>query len=372
MPIPSALQKQREILKAAAAVSQTTDATNTGETTPPAAVAAPALTVVPTVTPTSQPDNPVAQLSALETQLQNAVTPEALAEVKREIADMTAKYSTMSGRVSAESKRAAEAEARIQQLDLNARAFEQRAAEAERQRDELSAVARERERNAQLQGLDDSNDMSDEEINSISPEDAKMIKSLTKKQFVPLLKTLYAEVDEMKTKMRILEDVGARVSEIGKTQADIDKHTRATAARMYFRKELTPHVADWEQVVGSEAWKEYMKTPDDPTRPDFKKGHMVHRLQESKNIPGLVAVVKEFKMSQAPGGSALAQLVTPAATSAAAATPVPVQMKTSEYVDNQRKFNRTKEMKPADWEAYKSKFRAALEKGQVVDDAKIL
>lgn len=373
MAIPSAIQKQREKLKSQEAAANPVgvvqqvevNALQFGDTSTE-------VTLEP-VTGNDEVDlaNYTEQLTDLNDRLSNADTPEEVSQARQEIAALKDKYSSLLGRLQAESKRANTAEARLHLQDDNVRTLESRATAAEQERDELTAKERERTRKEKLAGLDDGDDITDDELNEFDPKDIRMIRGLNKKQLVPVIKTLLAEVDDLKAQVSQLHTVGHRVSEIDKSHQALAHQAAANAERDYFNKVLTPHFPEWEKWVKTSEWKTFLAAPENDD-PNVRKGHVLAHYRKSKFVPGIVALFKEFQSRSGQGnGNGLGALATPAKTSADRTPTAKPKVKSSEYVKNLNAYTKSKSISKEQWEKFKVAFHQAQKEGRVDDDAGI-
>lgn len=366
MAIPSSIQKQREKLKTQEAPVV---ATAPVEQTVPVEVE-PVVESAP-ITGNDEADlsNYTEQLEGLNDRLTNASTPEEVSQARQEIAALKDKYSSLLGRLQAESRRANTAETRLHLQDDNVRSLESRVHYAEKERDELSAKERERLRKEKLAGLDDA-DITEEEINEFDPKDIRMVRGLTQKQFVPAIKTLLAEVDDLKAQVAQLQTVGHTVSDISRSHQALAQQAAANTEREYYNRVLTPHLSNWEATVKTPEWKAFLATPDNVEDPNVKKGHILAHYRKSKYVPGIVALFKEFQSRSGLGNtSGLGSLVTPAKTSADRTPTAKPKMKSSEYVKNLNAFTKSHSISKEQWEKFKSAFHQAQQEGRVEDDA---
>lgn len=373
MAIPSAIQKQRDKLKAQEAQANP-GADGSAEEETQTQVQQ---TQVDTLKPLTGNDEAdlatyTEQLEGLNDRLTNASTPEEVTQARQEIAALKDKYSSLLGRLQAESRRANTAEARLHLQDDNVRTLESRATAAEKERDELTAKERERTRKEKLAGLDDGDDVTDDEVNEFDPKDIRMMRGLTKKQFVPVIKTLLAEVDDLKAQVTQLQTVGQTVSEIGKSHQALAQQAAATTERDYYNRVLTPHFSEWESMVKTPEWKSFLASPDNEVDPNVKKGHILAHYRKSKFVPGIVALFKEFQSRSGAGaGNSLGSLVTPAKTSADRTPTAKPKVKSSEYVKNLNAYTKSKSISKEQWDKFKAAFHQAQTEGRVEDDAGI-
>ena len=373
MAIPSAIQKQRDKLKSQDAQGNPGDSNPTEEGTQ-TQVQPSQNNTSPSITGDDDNDlaNYTEQLEGLNDRLINASTPEEVAQARQEIAALKDKYSSLLGRLQAESRRANTAEARLHLQDDNVRTLESRATTAEKERDELNAKERERTRKEKLVGLDDGDDITDDELNEYDPKDIRMMRGLNKKQLVPVIKTLLAEVDDLKAQVTQLQSVGQTVSEIGKSHQALAQQAAASTERDFYNRVLTPHVSDWESMVKTSEWKSFLAAPDNEVDPSVQKGHLLAHYRKSKFVPGIVALFKEFQSrSEVSAGNGLGSLVTPAKTSADRTPTAKPKVKSSEYVKNLNAYTKSKSISREQWEKFKTAFTQAQSEGRVEDDAGI-
>jgi FtsZ-binding cell division protein ZapB len=311
-------------------------------------------------------------LAALQDKLNDANTPDEIAAVKAEIAALKNKYATLLGRLQAEATRANTAETRLSALDMTSRTWEERASNAEKERDELLSHRREQERKVKLAGLDEGDEISDDEVNEFDPKDVRLIRGLTKKQLVPVIKTLLAEVDDLKNEVGQLRTVGQRVADIDKTHQELAVTSAAQAEREYFSQRLTPHFPQWESWTKTPEWKEFLASAENDD-PNVKKGHTLAHYRKAKFVPGIVALFKEFQLrNESSGNQRFKALATPAKQTANAQTPsVKPKMKSSEYVKYLNSYTKSKSISRTQWETYKASFHAAQKEGRIDDDAGI-
>lgn len=373
MAVPSAIQKQRDKLKAQE-TSGKPDAGTTSEEETQTQVMQTQVDASKPLTGNDETDlaNYTEQLEGLNDRLTNANTPEEVTQVRQEIAALKDKYSSLLGRLQAESRRANTAEARLHLQDDNVRTLESRATAAEKERDELAAKERERTRKEKLAGLDDGEDITDDELNEFDPKDIRMIRGLTKKQLVPVIKTLLADVDDLKAQVTQLQAVGRTVSEIGKAHHTLAQQAAANTEREYYNRVLTPHLPDWEKIAQTPEWKSFLATPNNEADPNVKNGHILAHYRKSKFVPGIVALFKEFQSRSGAGnGNGLGSLVTPAKTSADRTPTAKPRVKSSEYVKNLNAYTKSKSISKEQWEKFKTAFHQAQQEGRVEDDAGI-
>jgi hypothetical protein len=282
------------------------------------------------------------------------------------------KYPSLLGRLGAESKRANSAEARLQLQEDTAAALAARAELAEQERDTLAGERAERERKERLAGIDDGEDLTDEELESYDPKDLRMIRGLNKRHNNPVLKSLLAEVDNLKAELVQLKAVGTRVTEIGRSHDAMAHQAAASAEREYFTKVLTPHFPEWEKWVKTPEWKSFLAVAENDD-PSVQKGHLLAHYRKSKFVPGMVGLFKEFEARTGQTAqSGLSGLVTPMKTSAERTPVAKPAMKSSEYVKMLNAFSRSKSISKEQWEKYKATFQTARLEGRVEDDAKVL
>lgn len=374
MAIPTALAKQKSKLQAQADAVATTTVVDL-PVLPAATVSTTDIIPLP-VRVTDKDETDLSkyseQLDTLNSKLQSAITPEAIAEVQQEITALRQKYSSMLGRLQAEAKRADSAEARAQLQSDEVKVLEARATEAERQRDELNERERSRERREKLAGLDDTtDDLGEEELQSFDPKDLRMVRGLTKKQFTPVIKELMSEVDALREQVKQLQPVGQQVNDMAKTHQVMAAEAARAAEHTYYMQQLTPHVPEWEKLVKTSEWKTFLALPSGD-KPGVLKGHMLAHYRGDKYLPGIVAVFNEFQMRNANKSGSIEALVIPSKSSADRPTPQKITMRTSEYEKEMHKYTRAKSITKEEWEKYKSEFTKARLEGRVVDDANLL
>lgn len=369
MAIPSAIAKQRKRIEAREQATALEPKVLDISEAPPQ-VEVPQTASAPERQPATE--NYVETLADLKEQLTEASTPDEVAQVRQEIAKLKDGYSSMLGRAQAEAKRASAAEARLQLQDDAMRSLEARAAAAEQARDEFSGKENERTRKERLAGLDDAEDMSEEELNQFDPKDIKLIRALNKRQTVPVMKTLLTELDELKAQVARLLSVDQTVADISKSHQAIAAQAAETIERDFFTKSLTPHFPEWQKWTQTPDWETFLATSENDD-PNVKKGHVLHHYRKSKFVPGIVALFKEFEArQQLNNGNSLQSLATPAKTSAERTPTVKGKMKTSEYIKMRDGFMRSKSVSRTDWEKYKAAFASAQQEKRVDDDAGIL
>jgi FtsZ-binding cell division protein ZapB len=372
MAVPSVITKQRDKMKAQADAAQATIV---------AAAATPAAPIVDTepikeivnISPSDEKalENYTQQLDVLNGKLQNATAPETIAEVQQEIAALKQKYSSMLGRVQAEAKRADLAEARLHFQDDAVRTLEARVSEAERQRDEFRELEAKRVQKERLAGLDDTTDeLSEDEVQTFDPKDIRMIRGITKKQFVPIVKSLLSEVEALKEQVKQLFPVGQQVTDIAKSHQALAVEAARAAEQTYYNRELTPHVPKWESTVKTPEWKAFLDSPSG-NKLGVLKGHMLAHYRKEKYLPGIVALFNEFQMRNDSKGSGLQGLVVPPKSAAERQPAAKVVFKSSDYAKKQAEYLRGKTLSATDWEAYKTAFHKAKAEGRVEDDAGI-
>lgn len=392
MAVPSALKKRREQLLKVTPPTQEVDTQldaqpNTPVPAPaPAPVPAPvsAPTPVPVSAPTPAPapapaldtteqTDMAVELQALNARAANATSTDELSEVRKEIAALTDRYSSYAGRLQAEARRANQAEARASLHEAAIQAAEDRARQAEADKEAFETKRREDAYKARLAELETGDEVSDEEIKAYSADDLRMIRGMTKKQFVPVLKTLIDETNELREQVRQLQVTNNKVTEIEKTQHTLAQQAAAQAQREYFNRELTPRIPDWETIVKTPEWKTFLSLPD-ANDPNSKKGNTINSYRTSRNIPGLVSLFEEFKLStgQRPQDR-IGALATPGKANIDRSTPTPkVTFKTSDYMKKHFAYTKSKSLSKADWDVYKNQFVKAQAEGRVEDDANIL
>lgn len=370
MAVPSAIQKQREKLKLVEPDGTETLAGQvSGDTQLLPGVDQQIVSQEVTGDDDVDLANYTEQLTGLNDRLSNASTPEEVAQVRQDIATLKDKYSSLLGRLRAESTRANTAEARLHLQDDTVRTLEGRATIAEKERDELRAQQRESERKVKLAGLDDGDELSEEELSELDPKDVRMIKGLTKKQLVPAITTLLAEVEDLKAQVLELQTVGQRVSEIDKSHQVLAHQAAASAERSFYIKALSPHFSNWEKWVETPEWKTFLALPENDD-PNVKKGHVLAHYRKSKFVPGIVALFKEFESRNGKeGNNSLGALATPAKTSADRTPTAKPRMKSSEYVKMLNAYSRSKSISKEQWDKFKASFHTAQKEGRVDDDA---
>jgi hypothetical protein len=290
------------------------------------------------------------------------------------IAELEAALSTQNGRASTSSQELQELKRQFDAVNGNRTFLETKLTELTEkvgQLEQEKTTLQQRQTTDSLTAVVSSLDErgpTEKQIEVFGQESVDFVESVVKRAVAAIIKPLVARLSDMETTLARVREIDGKIPKL-ESAANVSFIEAARSREQdFFTREILPNFPDFVQVRGTPEWQKYL-LEDVPGR-GYKIGELLKTHRDSANAAGIRAVIGAY-YDRKKATPSLDSLAVPAKTGAdAPLQPEAKKMKASEYKRMLQQFT-FKKISKADWEAFRTRWDAAISSGNVEMDEEI-
>lgn len=291
------------------------------------------------------------------------------------IAELEAALSTQNGRASTASQELQELKRQFDAVNGNRTFLETKLTELT---EKVGALEQEKTTLQQRQTTDsltaavsslDETGPTEAQLQEFGKDSVDFVERVVKRAVAAIVKPMVARLSDMETTLARVREIDGKIPKL-ENAANVSFIEAARSREQdFFSKEIQPHFPDFAQSVrGTTAWQNYL-LEEVPGR-GYKIGELLKTHRDSANAAGIRAVIGAY-YDRKKATPSLESLAVPAKTGAdAPLQPESTKMKASEYKRMLQQFT-FKKVSKADWEAFRTRWDAAISSGNVEMDEEI-
>ncbi len=307
----------------------------------------PTPSVVPTPTPT--PDDPAA--------------------LRARIAQLEQEGSTQSGRASSASRELEDAKKRLELVDGNRAFLENQLSELVAKVGTLEAENNTLKQKTNATEIDkvvadlNGEGPTEKQLQDFDADAVDMIRRITNQRLAGVVNPLVERLKAIEAQLGRLKELD-KLPQLEQATNISSMETARNKELEFLRKEVIAYFPDFETVKDTKEWRDFVGQ-DIPNR-NIKIGHLLGTYRKTYDPIGIRSIISAFYDKQKK--PTLDSLVVPGKTNAEVPTGAPpAKIKASEYKAQQKAFI-SKKLPLPDWNAFRTRWEAALAAGNVEMD----